>query len=215
MSKYRVIDYYDLRPVDWLSGKRMPLEPGTGHVCDRCGAEHAVVYVVEDVESGKTYRVGSGCAKQSFGFDPEKNDESKKLIKNAKEETAKNINELRLAAVQDLAQKIFKGIQRAERPPVVFQGDAPFKYAHFPNQLVRTFTMDDAEATELQPSAGGGWHDSQTVELLIHRWISARIEESIPKDWQDIDVSPYRDRPRKNVTSMANECSKLVRSLLR
>jgi hypothetical protein len=215
MSKYRVIDYYDLRPVDWLSGKRLPLEPGTGHVCDRCGAEHAVVYVVEDTESGRTYRVGSGCATQSFGFDPEKNDEAKRLIKTAKEETAKRINAARLEAVDTLAKEIFKAIQTTARPPVVFQGDAPFKYAHFPGQLVRTFTMGDVESTELQPSSGGGWHDGQTVDLLLHRWISARIEESIPEEWQKIDVSPYPDRPRKNVTSMALECGNRVRRMLR
>lgn len=36
---FKVIDYYDMRPLDWLSGKRMLLEPGAGHLCDRCGAK--------------------------------------------------------------------------------------------------------------------------------------------------------------------------------
>jgi hypothetical protein len=31
----KVIGYRDLRPVDWASGKRMPLEAGAGHRCDQ------------------------------------------------------------------------------------------------------------------------------------------------------------------------------------
>lgn len=215
---YWIIDYYDLRPLDWMSGKRMPLEPGEGHVCDRCGAEHAVVYVVEDTETGKTYRVGSGCAKQSFGFDPEKSDEAKKLIKTAKQQAAKDINDARLVAVDDLAKQIFKAVQNTPRPPVVFKGDLPFKYAHFPGQKIRTFTMGDVEATELEPSSVESWHDNQTVELLLHRWITARIEELIPAEWQSVEVSPHSDRLRrlrKNVTNMAGECARQTRIYLR
>lgn len=212
---YRVIDYYDLRPLDWMSGKRMPLEPGEGHVCDRCGAEHAVVYVVEDTETGRTYRVGSGCAKQSFGFDPEKSDEARKLIKTAKQQAAKDINEARLTAVDDLAKQIVEAVRDAPRPPVVFKGDLPFKYAHFPGQKIRTFTMGDVEATELAPSSVESWHDNQTIDLLLHRWITARIEEKIPAEWQSVEISPYSDRPRKNVTNMAGECARRARDLLR
>lgn len=212
---YRVIDYYDLRPLDWMSSKRMPLEPGEGHVCDRCGAEHAVVYVVEDTETGKTYRVGSCCAKQSFGFDPEKSDEAKKLIKTAKQQAAKDINDARLAAVDELAKQILETVERASKPNVVFKGDESFKYAHFPGQKIRTFTMGDVEATELEMRDLGGWHDNQTIELLIHRWITARIEEMIPAEWQSVEVSPNSDRPRKNVTNMAGECARRARIYLR
>ena len=212
---YRVIDYYDLRPLDWLSGKRMPLEPGEGHVCDRCGAEHALVYVVEDTDTGKTYRVGSGCAKQSFGFDPEKNDEAKRLVKAVKQQAAKAINDARLTAVDDLAKQILEAVERAPKPNVVFKGDLPFKYAHFPGQKIRTFTMGDVEATELAPSSVESWHDNQTIDLLLHRWITARIEEKIPAEWQSVEISPYSDRPRKNVTNMAGECARRARDLLR
>jgi hypothetical protein len=44
-------------------------DPGEGHICDRCAREHAVIYELFDDSTGKTYSVGSGCAKQSYGFD--------------------------------------------------------------------------------------------------------------------------------------------------
>jgi len=45
-NKFRIVGYRDLRPVDWLSGKRMPLDPGEGHTCDRCGATTPLTVVL-------------------------------------------------------------------------------------------------------------------------------------------------------------------------
>jgi hypothetical protein len=78
--KMKVVGYVDLRPVNWFTGKREPLPAGEGHVCDRCGAVHALVYTLLDTESKEEFKVGSGCAQRAFGFDPDKDPLVRKTI---------------------------------------------------------------------------------------------------------------------------------------
>jgi hypothetical protein len=173
-SNYTVVDYYDLRPLDWVSGKRMPLEPGESHVCDRCGAEHAVVYVVEDLTTHKTYAVGSGCAKASFGFDPASDKQATRIVASKKQEAAALVNDRRLKEVENLTRDISSQVRSLPRPPVVHAGDAVSKYAHYAGQLVRKFKMGDVEAEEWQQSSG--WND-RTVRPQVAR---ARSRASDP-----------------------------------
>ncbi len=70
----RITGFRDLR--DWDPDLRayVPLEPGAGNLCGRCGREHARVYEVTDTESGQARAVGSTCVKRliaagEFGAD--------------------------------------------------------------------------------------------------------------------------------------------------
>jgi len=63
--QWRLKEVYDLRPIDWDTGKREPGRKGEGATCTRCGREHFKVYVVTDGTRERT--VGSGCSKQAFG----------------------------------------------------------------------------------------------------------------------------------------------------
>ena len=184
-NEYRVIDYYDLRPVDWASGKRMPLESGEGHLCDRCETEHALVYVVEDTTTGKTYRVGSGCAKQSFGFDPEKNADAKDLVKTRKAEAEEAVNSERLERSQHLAQLVVGEIRKLPQPKVALYQEIPSKYPHFPGQMIRIYRVGTAEA-EIWQSSDGRWKDREGELLASHRWLSQEIQARIPEEWKQI-----------------------------
>jgi hypothetical protein len=202
-SNYTVVDYYDLRPLDWVSGKRMPLEPGEGHVCDRCGAEHAVVYVVEDLTTHKTYAVGSGCAKASFGFDPASDKQATRIVASKKQEAAALVNDRRLKEVENLTRDIASQVRSLPRPPVVRAGDAVSKYAHYAGQLVRKFKMGDVEAEEWQQSSG--WNDRQTIELCVHRWLGREVELRIPAELKNVAVAMNPNRPRIT-TTMYDAC---------
>lgn len=195
-SQYRVVDYYDLRPVDWASGKHMPLEPGEGHICDRCEAEHALVYVVEDTSSGKCYRVGSGCAKKSFGFDLEKDDKAKELVKGRKAEAEEAVNNERLEQARNLARLITDEVRRTPQPKVVLEREVPSRYPHFPGQLIRVYRAGDVEVESWQ-SSEGTWNVREAEILASHRWLSQEIQSRIPDAWKKISAYPNSHRKRQ------------------
>ena len=211
-ARYRVVDYYDLRPVDWLSGKRMPLEPGEGHTCDRCGAEHAVVYVVEDTITHKHYSVGSGCAKQSFGFDPALDKDARAIVRSKKKVEEVAVNDQRLAAASEKVNEIVSEVSKLSRPEIGIH-EYVSKWAHFPGQLIRVFRMGDAEAEEWQPGKTEDWHDRQTRELAEYRWLSNRIMERVPAEWSQVSV--FTNPNRTLQTSLLSEvCIGMARKKL-
>ena len=59
--EWRIHSIEDMRPIDWDTGKRVPLEAGSGATCERCGKEHAIVYHMEHKKTGQHTCVGSGC----------------------------------------------------------------------------------------------------------------------------------------------------------
>lgn len=51
----------DVRPLDWFTGKRLPVPAESLPECVRCGRNHAVVWTLRELPSGRTLTVGSGC----------------------------------------------------------------------------------------------------------------------------------------------------------
>ena len=63
-------DIRDLRELDWATGKRIPLGPGEGEECGRCGRLHAVVHHLRH-DDGRTLKVGSTCSRRATnGWEP-------------------------------------------------------------------------------------------------------------------------------------------------
>jgi hypothetical protein len=114
----KVVGYKDMRPIDWFTGKRVPLAKGEGNICDRCGAEHAIVFTLADIDTKETFRVGSGCAKRAFGFDPEKDATARKMISEEKRRLEKELAEHREAIVTAEATRIAVIIEKIPLPDV-------------------------------------------------------------------------------------------------
>jgi hypothetical protein len=213
-NRYRVVDYYDLRPLDWMSGKRRPLEPGEGHVCDRCGAEHALVYVVEDTTTHKQYNVGSGCAKQSFGFDPSQDKEARAIVKGKQRVADEQVNDRRLDAATELANKIAEEVGRLRRPEVVLEREVPSKYPSFAGQKIRVYKVGaDVEVEDWEQSGEAKWNTRQAEELAIYRWVANRIAERIPSDWPFMTVYLNPSKPR-STTTLKQACESMARRKL-
>jgi hypothetical protein len=175
---FKIVGYRDLRPVDWVSGKRMPLEHGDGHICDRCGAEHAVVYEVEDSEAGKMYSVGSGCATKQFGFDVENSRESKSLVKRAKVQAEKDLDEAREVALNEIVQECVEHLNSLAIPrPVKDETRYSGKVC---------WSVGDSIALE---APGRGNLETQLV--AIQGWRENRIRESVPNEMRQVPV-PWR-----------------------
>jgi hypothetical protein len=70
-TTWTLVAAYDVRPVDFASGKRVALPAEELPQCHRCNRRHAKVYVVTN--GAETRTVGSGCCKVAFdGWEPTK-----------------------------------------------------------------------------------------------------------------------------------------------
>jgi hypothetical protein len=201
ITMMRVVKYYDLRPVDWASGKRVPLPAGECHVCDRCGAEHAVVYVVEDTESGKTYSVGATCARATWGFDVEKDRESRSLVKEAKRRDAALLDATR----QDMITAIIPVIdlELSKIPLREFESDTE----RYPG--ITCWHYGDSKAL------AQGRSDEATRDVAFLGWVQNRIRELVPSEWYKIEVL-YEPRSRsRTLISMGRKAEILALAYLR
>jgi hypothetical protein len=118
VRRLKVVGYKDLRPIDWFTGKRVALAKGEGNICDRCGAEHAFVFTLQDLDSHETFKVGSGCAKRAFGFDAEKDATARKMISEEKRRLEKELQERRWAITKAESERIADIIVKIPLPAV-------------------------------------------------------------------------------------------------
>lgn len=106
-STWKLVRVYDLREVDFFTGKKIPLGEGEGNECNRCGKLHAKVYVVTD--SVRTLSVGSTCVKHACnGWEPTAQ-ELKSARTQAKEASEARREATLVALAQPLADAI-KGL---------------------------------------------------------------------------------------------------------
>lgn len=188
----RVVGYRDLRPLDWVSGKRMPLAPGEGHLCDRCGREHAVLYEVLDDVTHKTHVVGSGCAQKQFGFDVAKNEDAKTLVKQARLASELELDARRHQLVGEKTEEILAEVSALVVPePVVEHREGKPDVVHVGDELAYV---------------NGRSHD-ETLRVATRGWFRMRVSERIPAEWESASVSqrpPARTaRDLRHVISMS------------
>ena len=170
----------------------MSLEAGEGHICDRCGAEHAIVYVVEDTDTLKTYSVGSTCAKASFGFDVSKDVETKRLIKTAKQKAAKELDDQRQLMVAAAAKQLASEVGSLEVPPFTINpGDYKFG---------TRWDCGDAYAI-----AAFGRTDTEAQKIALMTWYEHRLRERIPPEWHRVEVLYNPSRKSNHTIDMGRK----------
>ena len=175
-NRFRIVGCRDLRPVDWLSGKRMPLDPGEGHTCDRCGAEHAVIYSVEDGETGRRYKVGSSCAKKQFGFDVDR--EARTLVKEARARAEAELDAVRQEVIGKAVSEIVADVRGLVAPaPVADTGRSSGTTA---------WRVGDGVAL-----AAHGRSDAEARQLASRSYYENRIRERVPPYWSKVQVRLY------------------------
>lgn len=106
---WRLVRVYDVRPIDWLTGKRAPVSSVDEDLlpnCYRCEKKHAKVYEITD--GARNYNVGSGCVKKvANGWEPRAEE-----IKAARAADAANVKEMRAAKVAELTAPIVAAIRK-------------------------------------------------------------------------------------------------------
>ncbi len=86
---WKIAKIRDLRPIDWDSGKRIPLDPADCATCDRCGRKHQVVYEMHSSD-GNHALVGSGCGPKMAGGAEYIDQKSLREAKKAEDERVRN-----------------------------------------------------------------------------------------------------------------------------
>lgn len=201
----KVIGYRDLRPVNWFTGKREPLEVGAGHFCDRCGAEHAIVYEVEDTETGKVYAVGSGCAKQQFGFEPDKTEEAKRFIKTVRQQIALDIHGKRHEVIAKLADEIVARLASLEVPPVLREKKSN-KYTGA--EEIWWICQDAKHQRAIYET------DEPAKGMAVSVWFRNRVEEQIPQEWKTVSLGSKPDNPKSYQETMFRLCTRYAMQML-
>jgi hypothetical protein len=199
---FRVVGYRDLRPLDWVSGRRMPLGPGEGHVCDRCGAEHAVVYEVLDDMTGKHYAVGSSCAKKQFGFDPSQDKEAKKLIRASRDAEAAELEAARQAAVVTTATEVAEAVSRQRTPTPVADT------TRYPGATA--WRVGDGMAL-----AQHGRTDEEAIAYALRDWRENRVRELLPAEWANVTVKLHPEEKSRITISMFRKAVMMALVLIR
>ena len=198
---FRVVGYRDLRPLDWVSGKRMPLEAGEGHICDRCGAEHAVVYEVLDEETGKHYAVGSSCATKQFGFAPTQDKEAKKLVRAAKDAEAEELEAVRQDAVAHAAAEAADVVSRLLPPSPMADAES------YPGAVA--WRVGDSMYL------ARGRDDEETRQLALKGWYQNRVRELLPAEWDKVSVKLYPEEKSRTTISMRRKAEMMALAQLR
>lgn len=191
-----VVDYYDMRPVDWVSGKRLSLSPGEGHICDRCEAEHAVVYVVQDTETGKEYRVGSSCAKAQFGFEVDKQEEAKALVRTYKQKAAAELDAARQKMVAEAAEVVASEVSQLPVPEPIADT------VSYPG--VVCWRVGDS------PALVRGRSDEETKLVALRGWIEHRVAERVPPEWNKVEILTHPGTRDRDKTTMGRKLSRMV-----
>ncbi|OLD84776.1 MAG: hypothetical protein AUF64_00300 [Chloroflexi bacterium 13_1_20CM_54_36] len=161
---YTLIEVYDMREIDEISGERIPLDKGEGSICNRCGREHAKVYVVSRDQDAKQFCVGSTCCKKLFGWEPEK-EELRRLAKEAKI-AAENRAFQRLEA---LAKPIADAVNALVLPRIIVVGE---RGGRFPE------TIYGAEGSGVQVHSRQGLTDERR-RCFLQAWMREQVVGSL------------------------------------
>lgn len=107
-TQFKLVAISDLREYDYLRQEYIPLEKGEGNICERCGREHAKVFVVRDLATTtKDYYVGSTCCKKLLNWEPSKEEiQSVEMIRKnqQKTESQKRMQEFMQNGINALVQ---------------------------------------------------------------------------------------------------------------
>jgi hypothetical protein len=164
----------DLRPIDWFTGKRLPLTIEELAECHRCGRKHAVVWKVEVTEHGKaphTFNVGSSCGKKMIaeGLLPDLEPASVKAARKAAR--TKNTDAKR-AEVEKHARRVGALVAALDMP-------APTCTARRIKKFAGGLDLDAWACGDIETTTAAGTCAEGMARNLADLWRRARAAELI------------------------------------
>jgi len=192
---YRLVSVYDMRTWDWEREEYIPLQKGEGNICERCGREHAKVYVVENTSTGMRHEVGSTCSKKMFGWEPSQ-DELKSATKSMKTEQKRLAYE---KYVKEVAQPLADSILALDVPAIrLIDTDTPDRSRYgcsYPSRY--KFECGDVAITLYEKRVSF----SDRV-MFVNAWRTQRINETV--------IARYGTRNGKVACKLADALGVLI-----
>jgi hypothetical protein len=184
---WKVTEIHDHREVDFLTGKRAPMDPENKKTCERCGALHQITYTMES-NKGRTAHVGSGCGPAMAGgaeyLDAKSVLEAKKQMeKEARDQHLQRALRWQEETTADLAKKhltgvAFPAVEEGERKtPVGFES---------PQEGQRELRTADGLARMFLPAFGSD--RAERLESLKRRWadvLSKQVVDQAEIPWPE------------------------------
>lgn len=166
----------DLRPIDWNSGKRLPITVEECSECERCGRLHAVVWTVEVTEPGKpprVFNVGSTCGKRMVaeGLLPEFDKIELREARKAKRTREQAEVDTKLEEIGKAVSARAKELMSAGEPEPVRLPDVPA--IDSTDKPVMVMGMGDASVW-----CPFGPFDEERKRTLRRSWVDNRIKEA-------------------------------------
>jgi len=164
----------DLRPVDWFSGKRLPLTIEEMAECHRCGRKHAIVWTVEVTEQGQppqVFNVGSQCGKRMIaeGLLPDLEPAS---VKAARKAARTKHTDAKRAEVTKHARRVGELVAALDMPEPECTARRVKKYAGgldldaWACGDVHTTTAAGTDADSMRRRLADDWRRARAAELL-------------------------------------------------
>lgn len=166
----------DLRPIDWYSGKRLPITVEECSECERCGRLHAVIWTVEVALPGeptRVFNVGSTCGKKMVaeGLLPEFDKIELREARKAKRTREQAEVDAKLAEIaNEVADKAAELIAQGEPEPE----RRPDKKRWSDDDAIMVWGMGDASVWCIS-----GKFDDERWRCLRRAWVDRRIAEAI------------------------------------
>lgn len=183
-NEYRLVSVYDMREYDWEREEYIPLIKGEGNICERCGREHAKVYVVEHISDGKQHLVGSTCSKKMFGWEPAKDDIAiaAKTMKEAQKKAAQE------KYIREIVQPVADSILAMPIPPITFTGEIE------PIRSLCTTYLYGIQCGDAIIKGEGPSLSNEDRRRAVTAWLQRRIKEAAKERYPD--VASYRQRDK-------------------
>lgn len=198
-QNWKIVRVRDLRPIDWDSGERIPLDPADAPECDRCGRKHQVVYEMQSEDGKHAALVGSGCGPKLAGgaeyIDKVSLREAKKKYEEqvrskAQEKADQWVDELFTQHLAELKAPGFVYKPKTKSPydePFAQLGDEPrpVDMVETDDGLAQVWMFSSSYQTpgttreeELKRNAAMQWVDSKVADVM------AQFAQHIPEKWK-------------------------------
>lgn len=172
-ATFELLNVRDVRPVDWESGKRLPVPAEDLPECLRCGRRHAVVWTLRELPSGRTLTVGSGCGPRLLaeGLLP---GVDLPAVAAAKRAAAAELRAVRRAGAEARALELAKLARAADlaagSPPAPAWGADRYGRADFVTltlgPVTRCAVARQLDRAALERMAAAEWHDAVRMTAL-------------------------------------------------
>jgi hypothetical protein len=185
LETFTLVKITDIRPLDWETGKRLPVDAGELAECGRCGRRHAEVWRLRS-SLGRALTVGSGCGPRLLaeGLLP---GVDLPAVKAAKRAAGAEVRRIRRAGAEARALELARLARAADAaagsPPAPIWGADRYGRTDFATlnigQVFRCAVTRGLDRAALERMTASEWHDAVRMTALTEAGCPRRALYSV------------------------------------